>query len=255
VQQIHSRVLEDKGTTVNGVTFRGADAVIATSRAVASCLRATTVEVIYPGIESPLRPVPLHPKETLLLGVAARFVPLKGISTLISAVAKLRKDGLNVRLQIAGSGPCEGLLRQQIRDLEMNEHIEILGWSADLSAIREDWDVAVVPSLEEGFGMAALEAMAIGRPVIASRVGGLPELIANGITGFLVAPGDVNELSTAIAQIAANRDFLASMGVAAWERVRSHFTAVRMAAETVALYERILNRDVPSSVSRQVANL
>jgi glycosyltransferase involved in cell wall biosynthesis len=241
VQHVHSRTIENQGVPINGVSFRSADAVIATSRAVASCLRGTSpVDVIYPGIQSPPYPLPVLSKGTLLLGVAGRLVPLKGIHILISAVAKLRKNGLAVCVQITGSGPQECALRKQIRELEMDDQFELIGWSSDLKTIRENWDIAVVPSLEEGFGLAALEAMGGGRAVIASRVGGLPELVIDGITGLLVTPGDVDALADGIAQLANERALLESMGIAGWRRAREQFSALEMAEKTAALYARLL---------------
>lgn len=245
VQQVHSRVLESSGKIVNNVTFRGADAVIAVSNAVASCVNTKSVEVIYPGIQCTSHPAQLCPKEYLLLGVAGRLVSLKGIHILIQAVAKLVQGGYPVRLQIVGDGPEEASLRQQVQNLGMDAHIEFTGWLPSLTAVRKDWDLAVVPSLEEGFGLSALEAMAMGRSVIASRIGGLSELIEDGVTGSLVEPGDADRLAAAIAGFSINRSGLASMGTAAWERANSCFSAVQMATATAALYGRLLNRDWP----------
>ena len=123
----------------------------------------------------------------------------------------------------------------------MDDAIELIGWNADLAMIRGNWDIAVVPSLEEGFGLAALEAMAVGRAVIASRVGGLPELVIDGVTGLLVTPGDVGALADGIAQLANERTLLESMGIAGWRRAREQFSAVQMAEKTAALYGRLLN--------------
>jgi glycosyltransferase involved in cell wall biosynthesis len=244
VQQVHSRILENKGTSVQTIRFQNADAVIAVSKAVAECVRANSVEVIYAGIRVPDRPLPMRRKEKLILGVAARLIALKGIHVVISAVAQLRAQGFNVALQIAGEGPCQASLLKQIRDLNMHDDIMILGWSPEMSSLRENWDIAVAPSLEEGFGLAALEAMAIGRPVIASRVGGLPELVVHGATGLLTTPGDVNELAAAITQLYFERDLMISMGHAAWERARSQFSSDHMVSKMAALYERLLKPGV-----------
>lgn len=243
VQHVHGRTLEDKAAPIDQVNFRGANAVIATSKAVACCLRAGTIEVIYPGIQSLPIPAPLRSKNELVLGVAARLVPLKGIDILIRAAAKARERGLKIRVQIAGIGASESSLRELVRELGMGDCIEFAGWLADLSMLRENWDVAVVPSLEEGFGLSALEAMAIGRAVIASRVGGLPELVIDGVTGLLVAPGDVDALAKAISELVEKRELVASMGVAGWERAQAHFSATQMTETTAALYERLLHRN------------
>lgn len=242
VQQVHSRVLECSGESVSNVKLGGADSVIAVSKAVASQVNAKSVEVIYPGVQCAGHPVPLRPKEYLLLGIAGRLVPLKGIHIMIQALAKLVLAGHPVRLQIAGDGPEGSSLRQQVHALRMDAHIEFIGWLPDLTAIRENWDLAVLPSLEEGFGMSALEAMAIGRAALVSHVGGLPELIDNNVNGMLVAPGDADSLASAIVKVIADRQLLASMGISAWEKARSHFSSTLFASRTAAVYDRLLGR-------------
>ncbi len=240
VQHVHSPILENTGERLCATRFRGAHAVIATSRAVASCVRAAKLEVIYPGVVVGSSPEPLQPKDYMLIGAAARLVPLKGLADLISALSRLRTRGINARLQIAGEGPEEQRLRTHAQECGVLQEVEFLGWRSDLSRIRAAWDVAVVPSLEEGFGLSALEAMAIGRAVVASRVGGLAELIEDGVSGLLVAPEHTDALAAALFRLAGQRERLASMGAAAWQRARCYFSAERMAEATHGLYQRVL---------------
>jgi glycosyltransferase involved in cell wall biosynthesis len=99
-----------------------------------------------------------------------------------------------------------------------------------------------MPSMEEGLPISALEAMASARPVVASRVGGLCELVVDGVTGYLVPPGDTEALARRIAELAGDRERLAQMGMAAWRRAQSEFSACVMAQRTAALYDRLLGR-------------
>lgn len=198
VQHMHSRILENDGTSVTRLSFWMADAVIANSRAVADCLSGCNPEVIYAGIETGSHP-PATPAHTglLKLGVLARLIPLKNIEAVIQATARLAGKGIEVQAEIAGSGPLESSLRDLVANLEVGDRVHFLGWQGNVRMLLASWDLLVVPSLEEGFGFSALEAMAAARPVLASRLGGLEELVVDGVTGRLVPPGDTDSWSAA----------------------------------------------------------
>jgi glycosyltransferase involved in cell wall biosynthesis len=118
--------------------------------------------------------------------------------------------------------------------------IEFLGWVDDLSSVLSRWDVFVLPSLEEGFPLAALEAMATGLPVVASSVGGVPELVVDGKTGWLVPPGDVEALAARLHLLLSNPEQRLSMGAAAAVRVRDHFSLAQMTENFSRLYDELL---------------
>jgi glycosyltransferase involved in cell wall biosynthesis len=99
-----------------------------------------------------------------------------------------------------------------------------------------------MPSFDEGFPIAVLQAMAEARPVVASKVGGLTELVVDGLTGRLIPPGDLDALVQCIAELANNRRALAKMGEEGWERVRREFSPERMAGQMTRLYDNLLNR-------------
>ena len=115
-----------------------------------------------------------------------------------------------------------------------------MGFVSDIPTFLSGVDVFVLPSLYEGLGVAAIEAMAAGKPVVASRVGGLPELIDDAVTGFLVPPGDSSALAGAISRVLSQKGALDSMGVSARERVRQHFTLEQMAKKNEDFYHELL---------------
>lgn len=243
VQHIHGRILEPTGAPISQMDFRAVDAIIACSQAVADCLPGHHAEVIYAGIEATSHP-PVAAALTgpLKLGVLARLIPLKNVESLINATARLASMGIEVQVEIAGSGPSEISLRDLVASLGLVDRVRFLGWQVDVDRLLASWDLLVIPSLEEGFPLSVLEAMAAARPVVASRVGGLSELVVDGVTGSLVPPGDTDALVHRIAELASDRQRLALMGAEGWKRVRRHFSADLMARRTTELYDRLLDR-------------
>ncbi|MDR3727473.1 MAG: glycosyltransferase, partial [Terracidiphilus sp.] len=206
VQHIHGRIIESDGASVSKIGFRMVDAVIANSQAVADCLPGRNAQVVYAGIETGSHPPALTaPSGPLKLGVLARLIPLKNVGAVISATAGLASRGIEVHTEIAGSGPSEPSLRDLAARLGVAERVHFLGWQTDVPRLLASWDLLVIPSLEEGFGLSALEAMGAARPVVASRVGGLCELVVDGVTGNLVPPGDTDALIRCIALLANDR--------------------------------------------------
>lgn len=121
------------------------------------------------------------------------------------------------------------------------------GWRKDVDKLLTSWDLLVIPSFEEGLPLSALEAMAAARPVLASRVGGLPELVIDGVTGRLVPPRDTDALVRCIEELAGDRQRLALMGYEGWKRVRANFSVGLMTRHTVELYDRLQNRGASQS--------
>ena len=242
VQHIHSRILEPSGAPIAQMDFRGIDAIIACSQAVADCLPRRHAEVIYAGVETASDPAAVAPTGPLKLGVLGRLIPLKNVESVINAAARLRAMGIEVRTEIAGSGPSESSLRDLALGLGVTDRVCFLGWRTDVDKLLASWDLLVIPSLEEGFGLSALEAMAAARPVVASRVGGLSELVVDGVTGRFVPPGDIDALVCCIAELASDRQRLAFMGDEGWKRARKHFSVERMAQRTAELYDQLQAR-------------
>lgn len=242
VQHVHGRILEPSGTSISQMDFRAVDAIVACSQAVADCLPNHSPEVIYSGVECRSQPVPANTQAgALRLGVLARLIPLKNIEALIDANFRLLEMGIEVRTEIAGSGPSETSLRDKVVRLGLEDRVHFLGWQSNINELLEKWDVLVIPSWEEGLPVSALEAMAMARPVVASQVSGLRELIIDGVTGRLFPPGDTDALTACIAELATDRSQLSRMGYEGWRRIHSCYSAELMAYRTAELYDRILH--------------
>lgn len=240
---LHGRVLENRGGRLIDPRIYAADLAIATSSAVAKRVKNIPVKVVYPGIPVvlPLRERNVEPDPSnLVLGTAARLVPLKGIVHLIRAVFLLHLEIPRIRLEIAGSGPEEAALREEVRKLGLTDHVCFLGWQSTLAPLFERWDVFVLPSLEEAFGMALTEAMAAGLPVISTNVGGIPEIVANGETGWLVPPADPVALSEYIAKLLADPGERKRMGMAGRARVLAKFSRESMVSAIGEIYDGLL---------------
>lgn len=251
VQHLHGRILEPSGASISQMDFRAVDAIIACSQAVADCLPGRHAEVIYAGVETNSHPLATPaPTGPLKLGVLARLIPLKNVESVINATALLAGIGIEVQAEIAGSGPSESALRDLVISLGVADRVRFLGWRGDVDKLLASWDLLVIPSLEEGFPLSALEAMAVARPVVASRVGGLSELVVDGVTGRLVPPGDTDSLVRSIAELASDRQRLARMGDEGWKRVRTHFSVELMARRTAELYDRLLDRSASDAQPR-----
>ena len=152
----------------------------------------------------------------------------------------LSKEMPDLRLEFAGSGPAEDELRTQCRELGVAEKVTFLGWQQDLESVFRRWDVFCLPSLEEGFGLAALEAMASGLPVIATSVGGLPEIVEDGVTGCLVPPSDPRALAASLRKLLHDGALRQAMGASAHRRVTDHFSVDRMVRNVAILYDSLL---------------
>jgi glycosyltransferase involved in cell wall biosynthesis len=155
----------------------------------------------------------------LIIGYAKGLRDYYGPLDLLHAIAEIRLRGDAVRLRMAGTGPMEGEIRDEIRRLRLEEHVELLGAlsEAALPAFFAGIDIFAMPSHREGYGVAALEAAAAGRPVVATRVGGIPEVVRDGVTGLLVAPREPAALAAAIGELARDPQRRRAMGAAGRE--------------------------------------
>jgi glycosyltransferase involved in cell wall biosynthesis len=200
----------------------------------------SSFEIVHYGIEPDGAARPYSEDEPRLLCVG-RLIPIKGHIVLLRAFAEARRQVPSLRLDIAGRGPLEPALRALAKELEVDDAVRFLGYVAPIQRAVEEAAIVVVPSMGEGFGMVALEAMERARPVIAAEIGGLGELVEDGVTGLLVAPGEAEPLADAIVRLAGNLPLAAEMGEAGRRRALDQFLQERCTDRTELLYEAALS--------------
>jgi len=201
---------------------------------------AGSFEIVHYGIEPDGSPQPYKGGEPRLLCVG-RLIPIKGHIVLLRAFAEARGRLPSLTLDVAGRGPLEPALRALAKELGVDDAIRFLGHVAPIQRAVESSAVVVVPSMGEGFGMVALEAMERARPVIAAEIGGLGELVEDGVTGRLVPPGESEPLAQAIIELAGDLETAAAMGEAGRRRALEHFLQTRCTERTELLYEAAIN--------------
>jgi len=179
-----------------------------------------------------------------VIGVAGRLHRQKGVDVLIEATAALAGKFPELRVLVAGDGPLLEELRERARSSGVAHAISFLGEWRRMPEFMAAIDVFVLPSRWEGMPNAALEAMAAARPVVATRVGGTPELALDGVTGALVEPEDPKALAEAIAAFLDDPDRAGRMGAAGRERVMDHYTIEGMVDMYAELYESLYSEYV-----------
>ena len=177
-----------------------------------------------------------------LVGIVGRLFPIKNHHLFLEAAARLRASTPEVRFVVVGDGPLRPRLEERARQPDLAGRVIFTGWRHDLSKIYADLDVLVVSSINEGTPVSAIEAMAAGCAVVATRVGGLPDLIDDGRTGVLVTPGDPTALASAIARQLTDQTDSERMRSAARTDVRERFMASRLVADLQRLYLDLLTR-------------
>lgn len=175
-----------------------------------------------------------------MVGCIARLEPVKGVEHFVRAAISLSQRDPIVRFAIAGGGSLEPRLREIAFAGGVSDQVSFLGHVSPIEPLLGACEIIVLPSLSEGLPMVALEAMALGKPVVASRVGGLPEAVEDGVTGLLVEPGDPSALAAAIGALLDDPDRARKMGEAGRARVERDFTLERMTSEYLALYAELV---------------
>jgi glycosyltransferase involved in cell wall biosynthesis len=196
-------------------------------------------EIVHYGVTARNAALPYQGSEPRLLCVG-RLIPIKGHLVLLRALAQARMSVPRITLDVAGRGPLEPALKSYARELGLDQAVHFLGFVSPVQRALEDAAILVVPSIGEGFGMVALEAMERGRPVVASAVGGLPEIVADGETGLVVPAGDAEALGLAIIALASDLERAGAMGLAGRERALAEFPPERCAERIEALYAAAL---------------
>jgi len=200
----------------------------------------SSFEIVHYGIEPDGSPESYRGGEPRLLCVG-RLIPIKGHIVLFRAFAEARRRVPSLRLDIAGRGPLEPALRALAKELEIEDAVDFLGYVVPVQRAIEEAAIVVVPSMGEGFGMVALEAMERARPVIAAEIGGLGELVEEGVTGLLVPPGEAEPLAEAIVRLGSDLALARELGEAGRRRALEQFLQERCTDRTELLYEASLN--------------
>jgi glycosyltransferase involved in cell wall biosynthesis len=197
--------------------------------------------MIHNGVEldRPQR-APGPPRTPVTLLSVGRFLPPKDFTTLVHAMAALEPG--TARLEIAGDGPDRHALEQEIANLHLGETVELLGTRNDVDQLLAAADIFVLSSDSEGLPMSVLEAMAAGLPVIATAVGGIPELVTDEQTGALVPPRDSRALTAAITAIARDPQLRDGLGAAARRRVETEFALEICRRRHLDLYRDLLRK-------------
>jgi glycosyltransferase involved in cell wall biosynthesis len=185
--------------------------------------------------------------DTPLVGVVSRLTRLKGLEDFLEAAAIVRSRIPAARFLVVGeTNPMD---RDYLRELQEHatrcgvaEHVTFTGIRSDVPAVLAGVTVSVMPSLNEALSNVVLESMAAGAPTVATRVGGTPEAVVDGVTGILVPPADSAALADAIVHLLSNPQLAAHLGCAARAHIADHFSVRRMVRATEDLYTDLLER-------------
>ncbi|MGE5140307.1 MAG: glycosyltransferase [Rudaea sp.] len=237
---------------VERIVSLGVDRYVAVSDEVARRLRerlsfpASKMKVVHNGIPlEPFEEPATAPLRSLLdpggrrpiVLTLARLTRQKGLDYLLEAAARVPE----ALFAVAGEGPERARLEKHAEELRIADRVTFLGNRPDVAQLLLDCEVFVLPSLFEGLPLSVLEAMAAGKPVIATDVGGTREVVAPFQTGLLVPPGDVDALSSALCTLLADKSLARRLGEAGRARARSDFSAERMSREMTGIYDEILS--------------
>jgi glycosyltransferase involved in cell wall biosynthesis len=179
-------------------------------------------------------------RDSIIMLTAGRLSSVKGQAYLIEATALLMKKFSSLKLFIAGEGELRGQLEQLVRDRGLNTKVIFLGRRDDMPFLYHLCDVFVMPSLHEGFGLAAAEAMASRRPVVATQALGMTGLVVDGETGFLVPAKDPLAIAKKVEQVLTSPELAKDVADAGFRRVKSFFSSERMTKRYMDLYEKLM---------------
>ncbi len=233
--------------------YRFSDRIIAVSQAVADHLESQKIAtekitVIHNGIDSRhLVPIEINeakkeigiPQETPVIGVFGRLDKVKGQDVAIETISKLHYCFSDARLLVCGTGKDENYLRRLARERGVDDRTIFTGFVEDTAKYMCACDVVFVPSRKEAFGLACAEAMALARPVVATKVGGLAEIIGDEDAGFTVTRSSPKHAAKIMRSLIENKQLAEDTGKRARERVLQHFNIEDKARDILALFEEL----------------
>lgn len=212
---------------------------------------AERAQVIYNGVDmarltavagSDLRQSLGIPNEAVVLAAVGSLVQHKGYDILLRALGQI-DPLIDLHLLIAGDGPERGALEQLANELGLRPRVHFLGFVEDTPSVYRSSDVLALASRREGFGLVAAEAGFFGLPVVATKVGGIPEVVADGVSGMLVPPDDPAAMAAALARLVQDGEHRRALGEAGRQRAQHMFSTRRMTDEFEAAYERLAKID------------
>jgi glycosyltransferase involved in cell wall biosynthesis len=235
------------------------EAVVAISRQIEQSLiaggvSATKVRTVYSGIDlserqlthddQKIRQMIGLPNGAILLGTVANLFPRKGYEVMLRALPAIVHAVPTVHYVIIGSDDHNyaDRLKRLAQELKIADRVHIVGFQDPVQPFLAALDLYVHPALMEGFGIAVVEAMAMGKAVVATTTGGLPEVVAQGETGLLVPPGDVESLATTVVSLLEDRPRREQMGICGRARAQERFSLDASVAQVEQLYGEVLAR-------------
>lgn len=258
----HGRLYPDyprpKRILINRLMLQRRDRVIAVGHAIRQALidnegiPAKRVRVIYNGIDLAAFRDAVHPRHELRreMGVdpddvvilqVARFDPIKDHATALRALVRVVRRHPSVRLVLAGEGPERPAIEELVRRNELETFVRFLGLRTDVARLLAAADLCLLTSVSEGIPLTLIEAMAAGLPVVATRVGGVEEVVQNGSTGFLALPSDDNLLAELICRLIQDPALRRQLGERGHERAEALFSEIEMHLDYTRLYREILS--------------
>jgi len=242
--------------SLSGLKYRfGVDAYVAVSRAIKEVLARDGVDpgkiaVVHSGIDpsrlggadgSRLREEFGLPRGTPVVGTVAHFAWHKGLEFLVDAAPLVARDVPGARIFIVGEGNLVRKIKERARERRAADHIVFTGFRPDVPDFLDLFDVFVMPSLMEGLCTSILDALILEKPVVASRVGGIPEIIEEGATGLLVPPGDGAALAAAIVRLLREPELGRELAARGREKVERDFSIAAMVEGNIRIYESVLS--------------
>jgi L-malate glycosyltransferase len=209
------------------------------------------LQLIYNGVPTPkidpnqvdalAKQFQLDPTTQTIIGTVARLSEAKGLTYLLQAFARVAKDKPNLRLVIAGVGDLEQQLKQQSDDLRIADRTIFTGYVNNIAQLIDLFDFFVLPSLQEACSLACAEAMSQQKAVIGTIIGGIVEQVADGETGFLIPPQDVDSLTDKLQCLLDRPELVDKFALNGRKRYEEYFALDRMLIQTEDLYERLLS--------------
>ena len=177
----------------------------------------------------------------IVVGMIGRLEPVKGTNYFIEAAHTIAEKHPQVKFVVAGEGSLRDVLQEKVNRMSMKDRFVFTGWSEDVPELLKMFDLLVLPSLNEAVGMVLLEGQAAGVPVVATNVGGIPEVVIHNKTGLLVPPANVPELAGAIDRLLTDEQMRRAMSSAARAWIKDRFRAQDMVGTISLLYQRLLH--------------